>query len=112
MNGHTPGPWMQHPMFPEYVVLAAHADRPIGAAVDAATDLAKYAQYIVRVEILHRHRSGYECAANARLIAAAPELYEALTEIVDSLSTQDDEGLVEHAEKMIKARAALAKAQP
>ena len=48
--------------------------------------------------------------ANARLIAAAPELLEALQSIVRSLSDQDDEGLIEHAEPMIAARAAIAKA--
>lgn len=48
--------------------------------------------------------------ANARLMAAAPELLEALQSIVRSLSDQDDEGLIEHAEPMINARAAIAKA--
>lgn len=37
------------------------------------------------------------------------ELMEALRNIVQSLSDQDDEGLIEHAEPMVKARAALAK---
>jgi len=35
------------------------------------------------------------------------ELEEALRAIVDSLSAQDDEGLLEHAEPMQRARAAL-----
>lgn len=47
--------------------------------------------------------------ANARLIAAAPDLLEALKAIVKSLADQDDEGLIEHAQQMIDARAAIAK---
>jgi acyl-coenzyme A synthetase/AMP-(fatty) acid ligase len=48
--------------------------------------------------------------ATARLIAAAPELLEALEAVVKTLSDQDDEGLIEHAQQMIDARAAIAKA--
>lgn len=48
--------------------------------------------------------------ANARLIAAAPMLLEALQNIVASLSEHDDEGMIEHAEQMIAARAAIATA--
>ena len=51
-----------------------------------------------------------ERKANARLIAAAPDLLEALKEIVKSLADQDDEGMIEHVDPMIKARAAIAKA--
>jgi hypothetical protein len=51
-----------------------------------------------------------ECDANARLIAAAPDLLEALQAIVKSLAGQDDEGMIEHAKQMIDARAAIAKA--
>lgn len=47
---------------------------------------------------------------DARLIAAAPELLAALQAIVKSLADQDDEGMIEHAEPMICARAAIAKA--
>jgi hypothetical protein len=49
-------------------------------------------------------------AANARLIAAAPDLLEALQVIIKSLADQDDEGMIEHAQPMIDARAAIAKA--
>lgn len=48
--------------------------------------------------------------ANAKLIAAAPELLQSLQAIVKSLADQDDEGLIEHAQPMIDARAAIAKA--
>jgi hypothetical protein len=42
--------------------------------------------------------------------AAVPDLLEALQAIVKSLSDQDDEGMIEHAQPMIDARAAIAKA--
>ncbi len=44
------------------------------------------------------------------LAAAAPDLLDALQAIVKSLCDQDDEGLIEHAQQMIDARAAIAKA--
>lgn len=40
----------------------------------------------------------------------AEELIAALKAIVNSLSEHDEEGLIEHVEPMIKARAAIAKA--
>ena len=56
-----------------------------------------------------------DVAANAALIVRAvnchSDLLEALKAIVAGLSFGDDEGLVEYAEPMIAARAALAKAE-
>lgn len=49
-------------------------------------------------------------AERARLVAAAPKLLKALQSIVDSLAEHDDEGMIEHAEQMIAARAAIAEA--
>ena len=46
----------------------------------------------------------------ARLMAAAPKLLAALQAIVKSLADHDDEGMIEHAEEMIEARAAIAAA--
>lgn len=45
-----------------------------------------------------------------KLAAAAPELLSALQAIVKSLADQDDEGMIEHAQQMIDARSAIAKA--
>lgn len=52
-----------------------------------------------------------EQAATAHLIAAAPDLYAALDELTTKLVIDDEEGLIEYAEPIIKARAALAKAR-
>ena len=49
-------------------------------------------------------------AARAKLIAAAPALAEALQALITSLADADEEGLIEHAEQMVAARAALAAA--
>jgi hypothetical protein len=48
--------------------------------------------------------------ADADLIAAAPDLLEALVALVDSLAAADEEGLIEHAPQMEAARAAIAAA--
>jgi len=48
--------------------------------------------------------------ADVSLIAAAPDLLDALQGLVKELSDSDDEGLIENAEPMIAARAAIAKA--
>ena len=45
------------------------------------------------------------------LLAAAPELLALLIEVVSELSDTDDEGLIEHTDWMMKARATIAKAK-
>ena len=52
-----------------------------------------------------------ERKANANLIASAPDLLEALEFIINSLSDYDDEGVLDHVEPIIIARAAIAKAK-
>lgn len=52
----------------------------------------------------------YDRDEKDRLNAAAPDLLDALKAIVKSLADQDDEGLIEHAQQMIDARTAIAKA--
>lgn len=89
---HTPGPWSVR--F-DFVVQATSFDG--GRLVPVAQP------YGVNSD-------GTDLFANARLIAAAPELLDALQGLVKELSDSDDEGLIENAEPMIAARAAIAKA--
>ena len=51
------------------------------------------------------------CEQLAAQFAAAPELLAALQRIVTSLVDADEEGLIEHAEEITAARAAIAKAK-
>lgn len=88
---HTPGPWTAQ-------AWQCHA----------ATSIMANGQQIA--ECSGFGKLSYDCLTDARLIAAAPELLESLIAIVKSLADQDDEGLIEHAQQMIDARAAIAKA--
>jgi hypothetical protein len=90
MSAHTPGPWAVH-----------KSTRRLTFDVYAGED------GCYRVGEVSNHNAFPQNAANARLIAAAPQLLEALAAIVSSLAEQDEEGLIEHAEPMQKARAAI-----
>jgi hypothetical protein len=48
--------------------------------------------------------------AYERIRLNAPQLLEALEALVASLSDQDDEGMIEHTEQIMAARAAIANA--
>lgn len=52
---------------------------------------------------------GHDCdhEANAKLIAAAPELLNSLQNLLRGLSESDDEGLLEHSEEIAAARSAI-----
>ena len=89
---HTPGPWE--------VRIWDGEDWPekrisIGSAGDA-------------VCISPRYKFNIE---DFNLIAAAPDLLEALESVVEALSNFDEEGLIEYAQQIIDARAAIAKAR-
>lgn len=95
MAGHTPGPWIVDPIDKEYVVPAAD---PGGTGIcvlspmDNTDELWKF---------------GAETQANARLIAAAPDLLDALQALTELYNT--DEGCRALPEYK-GARAAIAKA--
>ena len=93
MTKHTPGPWRWW--------LCKDG------SYDSNND---YVQVAGRPEHVAQIRIASVSEADLCLIAAAPDLLEALRTIVKSLSDQDDEGMIEHAEPMIRARAAIQKA--
>ena len=101
MSGHTPGPWK---MIPE----SFEQDGPALPAVyrEPSVVAGERTVAIVRVGL-----KGTE--ANARLIAAAPELLEALGALADAslcfCGREGEEG-VSHSRGCILARAAIAKA--
>jgi hypothetical protein len=103
---------MIHPSYKRtlYVIPAVHEKRPAGGAADPQEDSARYAQEVCALDSLDRHRSEEEMQANARLIAAAPELLDALNALLDDTVNVP----LGHLDKAILARAekAIAKALP
>lgn len=94
---HTPGPWVTEHGVPDVMT----ADRKILLA-----------------EVMVDPCGFEEAQANARLIAAAPALLEALenvTDWLDWLSTEEDDTTkkhpTNHAKQIMAARAAIAKAK-
>ena len=99
MSKHTPGPWrvFEH-SWSDTSVLADGFDHGICLLdINHATEESQDADEALM-------------AANARLIAAAPDLLASLRELVEAFVATDEEGLIEHAEPMRRARAAIAKA--
>lgn len=92
---HTPGPWM--PEFGEAYRVRAQQDG---------------GQVAIMMNLKGRHglagrRTGNEVAANARLISSAPEMLDALQEIV---AAADGSGWAQLDATLANARAAIAKA--
>ena len=87
MSKHTPGPWYAGTKS----VTASETENRLG----------------LDVRIFGGNRDDNK--ANARLIAAAPEMYETLKALVQELSENDEDGLIEHTDQMINARAVIAK---
>ena len=112
MSNHTAGPWqvieIKHPH-----KLGEHTERAIVTTWDHPQ---LKAPYPVVVQSRAMGPQGWDdpikiisiSEANARLIAAAPELLEALQGLVKAVSDGYSEGI--YADQMIAARAAIAKA--
>lgn len=86
MSKHTPGPWRVDPS------MSLCIDSPSG-----------------NVGLMNLARPKAESEANARIVAAAPDLLEALIELATEERRDDDDPVLEAARA--KARAAIAKAE-
>lgn len=97
MNKHTPGPWKAIPpkLGTAWVIDSGNPDAPIAMLYGANTPIQ-----------MKRARSG-EAEANARLIAAAPELLAALQHVQRRLEARGGDFL-EGTQEVV--RAAIAKA--
>ncbi len=99
---HTPGPWTvkTHTSWSDLVVYASYSlgQWPICSLNKRATDK----------QSNHPEIEGPMQVANARLIAAAPDLLAALEGIIDLATAHDYE--TEKMEAIVVARAAIAKA--
>lgn len=93
MSKHTPAPWTQHEIMRDCVTFeGAHGIENL---------------FLCNVE-------GYYACQNehdAALISAAPELLEALKNLVNNLCESDEEGLIGHSNLIDDARTAIAKAE-
>ena len=99
---HTPSPWRLSTINP-HAVNANSKDLTIGIATTHGTDDANYSDFFPSTE---------EAKANARLIAAAPELLDALVELTKWANVAGcgrEEGSVLD-QNINAARAAIAKA--
>jgi hypothetical protein len=105
MSQHTPGPWIVSPM----------DDRTIGRLIPKNHQYPQIPGFQGVAVTLYR---GEESRPNARLLAAAPEMFAALKDIEFELSHRDDQCMDSAPEDrcaacraMILARAAIAKAE-
>lgn len=87
---HTPGPWF----------CTSEDDYPTG---QVSTGPLKSGDVCLTF--------GDDAKANARFIAAAPRLLASLKALVKTMADSDEEGLIEHADEMVEARAAIAEAE-
>lgn len=99
MSKHTPGPW-------RVTEMCGQATSPRDGYFVSLVDSLGVRSDIATVRRCPTINAG-EVAANARLIAAAPELYEALKELVSTIDALGTQG----GNKMERARAAIAKAE-
>lgn len=82
MSEHTKGPWAAPEGWGfEFICPASHAGRSVGASVNPEQNRDHYMQIIAAVSKDDKFGRGKR-EANAHLIAAAPDLLEALEEIV------------------------------
>lgn len=98
MSKHTPGPWEFKPIPADYAFRAPDNDDAMILSPNGVCPGTVWSY-------------GEEGVANARLIAAAPELYAALKALYENLGETDEEGLIGHSPLMDAAYKALEKAR-
>lgn len=115
--GPTRGEWRASGGFNEWTVSSDHsvAGKPcISGRQYVASCFRVLKKDTPEYAAMFKANAEYIAACNPVNVAALLEerdaLLEALRAIVKSLSEQDDEGLIEHAQQMVNARAAIAKA--
>lgn len=96
MSGHTPGPWRINSRGSQVGPRSEEDDQSFGMIIPVA--------YLEEVDWPDAHE------ANARLIAAAPDLLEALDALLIAYCDPGNQG-GDHDEKVEAARAAIAKAK-
>jgi hypothetical protein len=101
---HTPGPW-------QVVADGVNGKWPSGCeiAIDDQRGLDGERDYYLASVV---HGDPDELLANARLVAAAPELYEALHTLLNACVDAGWPTKAEHGMPLVVARAALAKVAP
>lgn len=98
---HTPGPW-------EYV---RDEDGSFDVCQQTGAPITTWSSDVCRVYQINGTQPEDVAEANARLIAAAPELLEALELLVEDFTEQGDYEDYERLKSVIKTRAAIAKAR-
>lgn len=121
MSDHTPGPWRFSRELNVFEVSPADDDAPSVAFVVAAPDLqhsAFNAEYFADKLTKTKLPEWDQAFANARLIAAAPDLYAALEELVAADDAFKEDYAIENQLRLrravdaARAALALAKAKP
>ena len=98
MSKHTPGPWKWYG--PN---LLCGGERQSENILNSADDGKPYGMHSALIE---HHWDGDVAKANARLIAAAPELLEALRDLVDAMTGRlDGETIALHNALIVLAKA-------
>lgn len=94
MSNHTPGPWVAERM----LVPSKAKDRRSGFVVNEVNDTREYGTRICDLRVPRGSMAFMECEANARLIAAAPEMLAALERLLgcpamnmDDMEVEDDQ---------------------
>jgi hypothetical protein len=103
VSGHTPGPW----------TVVESSDKRQQGYIRCAHKFAPEAEECIAVaRVTQRCFDRATTDANARLIAAAPDLLEALRRLADSISYDRDPAVEPYFREPLKAaRAAIAKAE-